>query len=418
MFLIEIFLKCWMVTMKIFVRGRNKMSINNLNKFITCSCLCLSVISFQYALAAPDADGNEAIGPNAVAKGKNNKADGVNSTAMGNINKAIGPNTTAMGIGNNSDGPYSTAIGLSNQAHKMSATAIGYQNLADGHSSNAIGIQNEAKQMYSSAIGHTNKALEMMSSAIGYGNTASGKKSTAVGVNSTASGKNSMAVGSSAKSIADDSLALGSNTKSTSAGGIALGADSTADRDAAQANAVYLSDNADVKKTVKGEFGALSVGNATATRQIINVAAGTENTDAVNVAQLKALQAQTDSKLSSLDSNINNQLNGLDYKFSQRLENIDKKYTQRIENLDNKVNKVDKRTNAVAAQALAAASLVPTQTPGKGQVSVGVGTHYGQTGYALGVSYRNTRGDWTLNVIGAGNSQGRFGAAASANFQW
>ncbi|WP_028884193.1 YadA-like family protein [Taylorella asinigenitalis] len=376
------------------------MSTINFNKFITYSCLCLSALSFQFAIAAPDADGNEAIGSNAIAKGKNNKADGVNSTAMGNNNNAKGPNTTAMGIGNKAEGPYSTAIGLSNEANKMSAAAVGYQNLADGHSSNAIGIQNEAKQMYSSAIGHTNKALEMMSSAIGYGNTASGKKSTAVGVNSTASGKNSMAVGSSAKSIADDSLALGSNTKSTSAGGIALGAESTADREAAQANAVYLSDNADVKNTVKGEFGALSVGNATATRQITNVAAGTENTDAVNVAQLKALQAQTDSK-------FNNQLNGLDNKFSQR-----------IENLDNKVNKVDKRTNAIAAQALAAASLVPTQTPGKGQVSVGVGTHYGQTGYALGVSYRNTRGDWTLNVIGAGNSQGRFGAAASANFQW
>lgn len=46
------------------------MSTINFNKFITYSCLCLSAISFQSAIAAPDADGNEAIGSNAIAKGK------------------------------------------------------------------------------------------------------------------------------------------------------------------------------------------------------------------------------------------------------------------------------------------------------------------------------------------------------------
>ena len=81
---------------------------------------------------------------------------------------------------------------------------------------------------------------------------------------------------------------IGHNANTTVEGGVALGSDSVADRGKADAAAVYLNDKEGVKETVKGDLAAVSVGNANATRQITGVAAGTKDTDAVNVAQLKA----------------------------------------------------------------------------------------------------------------------------------
>ena len=81
---------------------------------------------------------------------------------------------------------------------------------------------------------------------------------------------------------------IGHNANTTVESGVALGSDSVADRGKADAAAVYLNDKEGVKETVKGDLAAVSVGNANATRQITGVAAGTKDTDAVNVAQLKA----------------------------------------------------------------------------------------------------------------------------------
>ena len=86
-----------------------------------------------------------------------------------------------------------------------------------------------------------------------------------------------------------DAVILGHNANSTVAGGVALGSRSVADRGKADREQVYLHENDDVKATVKGDLAAISVGNADATRQITGVAAGTKDTDAVNVAQLKAM---------------------------------------------------------------------------------------------------------------------------------
>ena len=86
-----------------------------------------------------------------------------------------------------------------------------------------------------------------------------------------------------------DAVILGHNANTTIASGVALGSRSVADRGKADAEQVYLHENDDVKATVKGDLAAISVGNADATRQITGVAAGTKDTDAVNVAQLKAM---------------------------------------------------------------------------------------------------------------------------------
>lgn len=91
-----------------------------------------------------------------------------------------------------------------------------------------------------------------------------------------------------------DATVIGHNANTTVASGVALGSDSVANREKADAEKVYLHEDAGVKATVKGDLAAVSVGNDKATRQITGVAAGTEDTDAVNVAQLKALSTKVD----------------------------------------------------------------------------------------------------------------------------
>ncbi|MDU5530290.1 ESPR-type extended signal peptide-containing protein, partial [Negativicoccus succinicivorans] len=94
----------------------------------------------------------------------------------------------------------------------------------------------------------------------------------------------------SAETNVKDATVIGHNANTTVASGVALGSDSVADRGKADAATVYLNTDKGVKATVKGDLAAVSVGNANATRQITGVAAGTENTDAVNVAQLRAVE--------------------------------------------------------------------------------------------------------------------------------
>ena len=93
----------------------------------------------------------------------------------------------------------------------------------------------------------------------------------------------------SAETNVKDATVIGHNANTTVASGVALGSDSVADRGKADAAAVYLNAVDEVKATVKGDLAAVSVGNADATRQITGVAAGAKDTDAVNVAQLKAV---------------------------------------------------------------------------------------------------------------------------------
>ena len=110
---------------------------------------------------------------------------------------------------------------------------------------------------------------------------------------------------SAAATNASNAVILGHNANASVDGGVALGAFSAADRQ--MLSNVYVPAGSSaamdtlVRGTVKGSYGAVSVGNANATRQIANVAAGSADTDAVNVAQLKAL----DSKITETGATVN-----------------------------------------------------------------------------------------------------------------
>lgn len=113
----------------------------------------------------------------------------------------------------------------------------------------------------------------------------------------------------SAETNVKDATVIGHNANTTVESGVALGSGSVADRGKADAATVYLHEDAGVKATVKGDLAAVSVGNDKATRQITGVAAGTEDTDAVNVAQLKA--AAKDIAGSITDTKLKADTNGL-----------------------------------------------------------------------------------------------------------
>ena len=122
--------------------------------------------------------------------------------------------------------------------------------------------------------------------ALGDQTKAIGESSTAIGVEAEATALDSIAIGGKTKATGGDSIAIGNDTTANSQYSVAIGASSVADRKAGVVGA-FAPEGAD-SLTWKANAGAVSVGSETITRQINNVAAGSEATDAVNVAQLKA----------------------------------------------------------------------------------------------------------------------------------
>ncbi|WP_289122087.1 ESPR-type extended signal peptide-containing protein [uncultured Megasphaera sp.] len=144
---------------------------------------------------------------------------------------------------------------------------------------------------------HSTNAGTVGSSSIALGKEATtGMSSVALGDQTKATGESSTAIGVEAEATALDSIAIGGNAKANVYGGVALGTSSVADRAAGERGAFAPNDTIATDKTWNATAGAVSVGDnqKNITRQITNVAAGSEDTDAVNVAQLKQVGSQLD----------------------------------------------------------------------------------------------------------------------------
>ena len=151
------------------------------------------------------------------------------------------------------------------------AIAFGQNAIADGKFSVAIGdsANVDANSVYTSSGAY--------STAVGAASGAWGTQATAIGYNAQAKKQNAVALGFSASASATDSVAIGaSSIANREAGSLGLYADGKTD------------------STWKATSGAVSIGSSNKTRQIINLAAGTNDTDAVNVAQLKKVKAEAD----------------------------------------------------------------------------------------------------------------------------
>jgi hypothetical protein len=235
-----------------------------------------------------------ASGLNASAVGKNSKASGQSAAAFGDTAQATNTNATAVGNQANASNTNTTAIGNQTVASGGNATAVGHLSQATADGATAIGTNNKAGYE-GTAVGLSNTVTGRTSAAFGRSNTVSGKESLAAGVRSTASGEHNVAIGYQAATDGKATVAIGEGSKADIADGVAIGSNSAT----TAAAGIQGFNPADSRtKTYGGltgaaqtsTLGAVAVGNGdTATRQITGLAAGKEDTDAVNVAQLRSV---------------------------------------------------------------------------------------------------------------------------------
>ncbi|KWE59535.1 ESPR-type extended signal peptide-containing protein [Burkholderia sp. MSMB2157WGS] len=189
-----------------------------------------------------------------------------------------------------------TLGGTAATASGTAAVAIGNAAVADGTSVLAFGSAASATGTGSMAFGRLAKAIGGTSAtAIGNDSTASGTSVLAIGSSATATGTGVVALGRLATATSDNSTALGNQTSVLAAGGVALGTQASVSAGATNSVAIGNQATVDAKVTNAMALGTnshatrndtISVGSSTKQRQITNMAAGTQDTDAVNVFQL------------------------------------------------------------------------------------------------------------------------------------
>ena len=283
-----------------------------------------------------------------VSINSNDNPNKDNSGAKANNSIAIGPNAStdntatssvAIGDGASTTGRSTVALGLSAQATSANATALGANSIASQDDTVAVGHGSKATDGNASAFGADAIASNIESTAIGHGTAASGASSTALGSRAKTSGTASVGIGMLANATKDYGVAIGGESSSTADNGIAIGRKSsvsenngiaigngasatTADgvaigsKSVASTAAGVAGYNANTGRTdtyanltgatLTSTLGGVAVGTTGQTRQINYVAAGTADTDAVNVAQLKSVNLAFTGDTGSGDVNLAN----------------------------------------------------------------------------------------------------------------
>ena len=261
---------------------------------------------------------------NAISLGTSSAASGVQSIAIGGAMKgaeapnASGTQSIAIGAKTSANSDSSIAVGSTATASGVAATAIGAEVLAKQHGSTAIGnqvkvegnksvglgFQVSSKQDGTTAIGYITNVLGNQSVgigsnmtvgenaggavAIGYMSSVTGQSGIGIGSNGTsASADSTIALGNTSKASGTSAIAIGKNSNAALAHSVALGEGSTTAEADGNATNGYLTNDA-VNNTGNG---VVSVGNGgSILRRITSVASGTNDNDAINVKQLKALR--------------------------------------------------------------------------------------------------------------------------------
>ncbi len=399
----------------------------------------------------------------------------LSTTSIASANIAIGTTSgnsfTFNGATTNTNDQGSVAIGYGTTSNNTGTIAIGNGGstgtTASGLYAIAMGIQTQATGYGSIAEGALATASASHSTAIGMQAQAIGQGSTAYGQLTTASGLFSTAIGSGGTyATADYSTALGSNARTSVFGGVALGGSARADREgianattssssSAASGTIYSSDlatsadNDAIKATVYGAMGrqtgmlgAVAIGGPDGTRQITYVAAGSDDSDAVNVAQLKAVantvkysaveagngttvtstqSGATTTYTVSVDDKVLDQINTNTSDISSlntTVQTNDNRITQlesSTNSLSNGLNRLDKKVDNVAAGSAALAGLHPLDFDPDNKFSVAVagGFYQSEQALALGAFYRPNE-DTMFNVastLGEGDNMVTIGAS-------
>ncbi|WP_375632712.1 Vomp family autotransporter [Bartonella sp. MM97QHHN] len=239
----------------------------------------------------------EAYGVYSFATGCGSAATGNYSTVFGAGATAKAGGAQAFGVSALASGIASVAMGVGSEASGKSSVSIGGLATASGDSSIALGTKVKAEKSYTIAIGTDAEAKASGAIAIG------GRRSDRTEENDPnrkviANAENAIAIGTQAYAEKEDSVAIGVNSQVLVKDGVAVGGGAISDREKGVAGYDPATGKGTTKTSIawKSTTGAFSVGevggrgNGTLTRQITGVAAGSEDTDAVNVAQLKAMR--------------------------------------------------------------------------------------------------------------------------------
>lgn len=350
---------------------------------------------------------------NGIAIGSNARANHANSIAMGNGSQTTrgaqtGYTAYNMDAPQNSVGEFS--VGSEDGQRQITNVAAGSAD-TDAVNVGQLKVTDAQVSQNTQSITNLNNQVTNLDTRVtnienGIGDivtTGSTKyfKTNTDGVDASAQGKDSVAIGSGSIAAADNSVALGTGSVAT-------------------------------------EENTISVGSSTNQRRITNVAAGKNDTDAVNVAQLKSSEAggvRYDTNADgSVDysnitlgggnggttriSNVSAGVNNNDAVNYAQLKET-KQYTdQRMVEMDNKLSKTESKLSGGIASAMAMTGLPQAYTPGASMASIGGGTYNGESAVALGVSMVSANGRWVYKLQGSTNSQGEYSAALGAGIQW
>ncbi|EAN9689090.1 autotransporter adhesin SadA [Salmonella enterica] len=354
---------------------------------------------------------------NGIAIGSNARANHANSIAMGNGSQTTrGAQTdyTAynMDTPQNSVGEFS--VGSEDGQRQITNVAAGSAD-TDAVNVSQLKVTDSRVAANTESINNLNTQVSSLDTRVtnienGIGDivtTGSTKyfKTNTDGVDANAQGADSVAIGSGSIAAAENSVALGTNS-------------------------------------VADEANTVSVGSSTQQRRITNVAAGVNNTDAVNVAQLKASEAGSVRYETNADGSVNysvlnlgdgsggttrignvsaavNDTDAVNYAQLKRSVEEANTYTdQKMGEMNSKIKVVENKMSGGIASAMAMAGLPQAYAPGANMTSIAGGTFNGESAVAIGVSMVSESGGWVYKLQGTSNSQGDYSAAIGAGFQW
>ncbi|EDV4475935.1 autotransporter adhesin SadA, partial [Salmonella enterica subsp. enterica] len=354
---------------------------------------------------------------NGIAIGSNARANHANSIAMGNGSQTTrGAQTdyTAynMDTPQNSVGEFS--VGSEDGQRQITNVAAGSAD-TDAVNVGQLKVTDAQVSRNTQSITNLNTQVSNLDTRVtnienGIGDivtTGSTKyfKTNTDGADANAQGVDSVAIGSGSIAAAENSVALGTNS-------------------------------------VADEANTVSVGSSTQQRRITNVAAGVNNTDAVNVAQLKASEAGSVRYETNADGSVNysvlnlgdgsggttrignvsaavNDTDAVNYAQLKRSVEEANTYTdQKMGEMNSKIKGVENKMSGGIASAMAMAGLPQAYAPGANMTSIAGGTFNGESAVAISVSMVSESGGWVYKLQGTSNSQGDYSAAIGAGFQW
>ena len=256
-------------------------------------------------------DGASTTGRSTVALGLSAQATSANATALGANSIASEDDTVAVGHGAKATDGNASAFGADAISSNIESTAIGHGTAASGASSTALGSRAKAAGTAGVGIGMLANATKDYSIAIGGESSSTADNSIAIGRKSSVSENDGIAIGTRSNASAAKSIAIGDGASATTADGVAIGSKSVASTAAGVAGYNANTGRTDTYANLTGAtltstLGGVAVGTTGQTRQINYVAAGTADTDAVNVAQLKSVNLAFTGDTGSGDVNLAN----------------------------------------------------------------------------------------------------------------